>query len=106
MSVTMWLNLLLQFASVALLRIGLGKMWLRRPVTLLVLASAVYDGVSQVLLSFPSVATWDPYREGIQQRYIAAAALLMSAGMLAFTIAYLLTGPARREAPLRGDDAA
>ena len=102
----MWLTVLLQFASVALLRIGLGKMWLRRPVTLLVLASAVYDGVSQALLSFPSVAAWDPFREGIQQGYIDEAALIMSAGMLAFTIAYLLTGTARRDAPLRGDDAA
>lgn len=59
MSVTLWLALVLQFCSVALLRIFLGKTWLRRPGTLLVLASVVYDGLSQVLLSFPSIGQWD-----------------------------------------------
>jgi hypothetical protein len=67
MSVAMWLALVLQAASVALLRVFLGKTWLRRPGTLLILASVVYDGVSQVLLSFPSVGRWDAFRNGIQQ---------------------------------------
>jgi hypothetical protein len=106
MSVTLWLALTLQFATVCLLRLGLGKGWLRRPVTLLVLASVVYDGLSQVLLAFPSVGVWDTYRNGVQQGFIDEANLVMSAGMLAFTIAYLLTGPARRTAPLRDGDAA
>ena len=41
MSVTLWLALLVQFATVALLRLGLGKTWLRRPATILVLASVI-----------------------------------------------------------------
>jgi hypothetical protein len=106
MSVTLWLALVLQFASVALLRLFLGKMWLRRPGTLLVLASVVYDGVSQVLLSFPSVGQWDTLRNGIQQSFIGEADLVMSAGILAFTVAYLLAcGPRRETAPLPADAA-
>lgn len=105
MSVTLWLALVLQFCSVALLRIFLGKTWLRRPGTLLVLASVVYDGLSQVLLSFPSIAQWDIYRNGIQPGFIAEADLVMSAGMLAFTVAYLMTCGPRREAPAEPDDA-
>ena len=106
MSVMLWLALVLQFASVALLRMFLGKTWLRRPGTLLVLASVVYDGVSQVLLSFPSVGQWDTFRNGIQQSFIDEANLIMSAGMLAFTFAYLLTcGPRGEVAPLPGDAA-
>lgn len=104
MTVTMWLALVLQFASVVLLRMFLGKTWLRRPGAVLVLASVVYDGVSQVLLSFPSVAQWDIFRQGIQQSFIGEADLVMSAGMLAFTVAYLATcGPRREVAPLPGD---
>jgi hypothetical protein len=105
-TVTLWLALLLQFVSVALLRLFLGKTWLRRPGTLLVIASVVYDGVSQVLLSFPSVAAWDAYRNGVQQGFAGEADLVMSAGMLAFTIAYLLAGPGRHDVPLRDGDAA
>lgn len=106
MSVTLWLALLLQLCSVALLRIFLGKTWLRRPGTLLVLASVVYDGLSQVLLSFPSIGAWDIYRNGIQPGFIAEADLLMSAGMLVFTVAYLVTCGPRREAPAAPEDAA
>ncbi len=91
MSVTLWIALLLQFATMALLRLGLGKLWLRLPVTLLVLASMVYDGLSQVLLAFPSVRPWDTFRNGIQPGYIDEATLILSAGMLAFTIMYLVT---------------
>src|ERR1700735_3748911 len=99
MSVTLWLALVLQFVSVGLLRLGIGKAWLRRPVTLLVLASVVYDGVSQVLLSFPSVAQWDTFRHGIQPGFIDEADLIMSAGILALTVAYLLAVRARRDTP-------
>jgi hypothetical protein len=104
MSVTLWLALVLQFTSVALLRLGLGKMWLRRPVTLLVLASVVYDA-SQVLLSFPSVAAWDSFRNGIAPGYEADAALLLSAAMLALAAGFLFTGRGQQEAP-RTPDAA
>jgi hypothetical protein len=106
MSVTLWLALVLQFCSVALLRLFLGKTWLRRPGTLLVLASVVYDGASQVLLSFPSVAAWDTFRNGIQPNFIGEASLVLSAGMLAFTVAYLGTCGPRREAPAAPEDVA
>lgn len=101
----MWLALVLQFASVALLRTFLGKTWLRRPGTLLVLTSVVYDGGSQVLLSFPSVRQWDGYLNGLQPTYAAEAALVLAAGILALTVAYLLAGPRRGETPPSAADA-
>jgi len=101
----MWLAQALQVASVALLRAFLGKRWLRRPGTLLVLASVVYDGVSQVLLSFPSVGQWDIFRNGIRQPFIDGADLIISTGMLAFTIAYLVACDRRDNALQRGADA-
>jgi len=103
MSVTLWLALLVQLATLALLRLGLGRTWLRRPGTILVLASVIYDGVIQVLLSFPSVAQWDTDRYGIASGYEADAALLLSAGMLAYAIGFLVTGRGRRQAPSRAD---
>jgi hypothetical protein len=106
MSVVLWLALVPQFASVALQRMFLGKTWLRRPVTILVLASVVYDGLSQVLLAFPSIAQWDTFRNGIQPGFIAEADLIMSAGMLAFTVAYLATCGPRQEPPLPPADVA
>lgn len=78
-----------------LLRYRLGRMWLRRPVTLLFLASVLYQGVSQVFLSFPSVAAQAATRDGIAPASTDDAALLESAGMLALAIAYLLTSPQR-----------
>jgi hypothetical protein len=105
MSATMWLALLLQVTAVALLRLGLGKLWLGRPVSLLVLASLAYDGVSQVLLAFPSIAAWDIFRLGIDQGYIDEADLIMSAGMLGLTITYLLARGAPHDAPPSEDDA-
>lgn len=90
---------LLQAVPVVLLRIRLGKTWLRRPVTILILASAMYQGVSPVLLSFPSIGHWDIYRRGVAQVYADNATLLLSAAMLAFTVAYLLTRPERVQTP-------
>jgi len=46
-------------------------------------------------MAFPSIGIWDPYRTGTQQSYIDSATLVMSVGMLAFTVAYLLTCPER-----------
>lgn len=95
MSETLITALLLQVAATVVLRHRLGRLWLRRPVTLLVLASVIYQGVSPVLLAFPSIRYWDIYRIGVQQSSIDSAVLIMSAGMLAFTVAYLLTRPDR-----------
>jgi hypothetical protein len=106
MSATLWLALFLQFASVALLRLVLGETWLRRPLTLLVLASVMYDGLSQVLLAFPSVAAWDTFRKGIQPGFVAEADVVMSAGILAFTASYLMTRPAQHDTPPREGAAA
>jgi hypothetical protein len=49
-------------------------------VTLLVLASVVYDGLSQVLLSLPSIGQRDTFRNGIEPGFIDEADLVMSAG--------------------------
>lgn len=89
--------LLLQVVAIALLRHRLGHYWLRHPVTLIVLASAIYQGFSPILLTFQSIGTWDIYRNGVQQRFTNAATLLMSAGMFAFTITYLMTCPERTD---------
>jgi hypothetical protein len=103
MSVTLWLALLVQFATVCLLRAGLGKDWLRRPATLLVLASVLYDGLSQVLLSFPQARQWDGYLAGVAPRYADTAALILSVAMLAFAACFLLTGRGSQEPPRPGD---
>ena len=97
MTVTLLTALLLQAAAVALLRHRLGHYWLRHPVTLIVLASVVYQGLSPVLLTFQSIGTLDTYRNGVQQSFVNTAILLMSAGMLAFTVSYLVTNPERAE---------
>ena len=93
----MMLGLLLQIASVVLLRCRLGKTWLRRPTVILVLASVVYQGVSPVLLAFPSIGAQDYYRFGVASSYTDEAVLVTSAGMLAFTLAYLLSRPERAQ---------
>ena len=95
MSVVMLFALLLQAASIVLLRLRLGKTWLRRPVTLLILTSAAFQGMSPLLLSFPSVRAGDIYVTGISQHFTDEAALIMAAALLVFTIAYLLTLPER-----------
>lgn len=106
MTVTLATALLLQSAAVALLRHRLGRTWLRRPVTLLVLASVIYDGVSPLLMTAPSIARWDIYRQGVQQSYADSAALILASGMLAFTVAYLLTRPERAVSEPSGRDLA
>jgi len=92
------LALFAQLVAVLALRHRLGKTWLRRPVVLLVLASVVYNGLSQVLLSIPSIGQWNIYRRGVPQSFADRASLIMSAGMLAFTACYLLTRPEQARA--------
>ena len=93
MSVTLPAALFLEALAVILVRHRLGRRWLRHPVTLVVLASAVYQGLSPALLTIPSIGAWDRFRIGIQPGFIDDATLLTSAGMLAFTIAYLAARP-------------
>src|ERR1700722_16398021 len=97
MTITFGLALLLQVITIALLRHRLGRTWLRRPVTVLVLDAAVFDGLVQVMLLFPSVAAQDSYRLGVAPQFHDSASLLLSECMLAFTVAYLLTRPERSE---------
>jgi hypothetical protein len=93
-----WLTaLLLQIVAIALLRHRLGHYWLRRPVTLIVLASVAYQGLSPILLKFQSIGASNIYRNGVQESFTNAATLLMSAAMLAFTITYLMTRPERTD---------
>jgi hypothetical protein len=95
MSVSLMSALLLQLVSVLLIRHRLGRGWWRRPGSLIVLASVVYDSLSPVLLTIPSIRAQDIYRVGNQQSYVDEATLIMAAGMLAFTFAYLATRPER-----------
>ena len=85
--------LFLQLTAIVLMRHRLGRTWLRRPVTLLVLAAVIYSGLSECLLSFPSVRAWDAYRLGTSQRYIDLATLYMSVGLLSLVACYLLVKP-------------
>jgi hypothetical protein len=89
------LALLAQAAGIVLLRHRLGKTWLRRPVTLLGLASVLYQGLSAVLLTLPALATYDTVRRGISPEFTTDASLLTSAAMLGLLIAYLMTQPQR-----------
>jgi len=106
MTVTLATALVVQAAAIVLLRQRLGPHWLRHPVVLLVLTSTVYQGVSPLLMAIPSVGAWDLYRNGVQQSFTDAATLLMSAGLLALTVAYLLTHPERSDVPPEETDAA
>jgi hypothetical protein len=63
--------------------------------TLLYLAAVVSQGVSAILLTFPSVRAWDTFRSGVAQDYTDDATLLASVGMLALVVAYVLTQPQR-----------
>jgi hypothetical protein len=95
MSVTLMTALLLQAVAITLLRVQLGKGWLRRPGVLLIITSAIYNGLSQILLAFPVIGKWDFYRQGVQQSFSDGADLVMSCAMLGFTIAYLMAHPRR-----------
>jgi hypothetical protein len=94
-TVTLIAALFLQVVGITLVRGRLGYAWLNHPVPLLYLASVVYQGISAVLLSFPSIAAQDPGLSGIAPGFIADAALLNSAAMLALLLAYLMTQPQR-----------
>jgi hypothetical protein len=98
LSVTLLAAWFLEALAVILVRHRLGRRWLRHPVTLVVLASAVYQGLSPALLTIPSFAAWNVFGIGIQPGFADDAALLTSAAMLAFTIAYLAAAPERAAA--------
>jgi hypothetical protein len=91
--------LLAQAVSLVLLRHRLGRRWLRRPVTLFMLASTVDLGIGPVLLAIPSVSAQDAFATGVQRRFTDLADMISSVVMLAFTVAYLLTQPERTAAP-------
>jgi hypothetical protein len=103
-SLTLWAALSVQTFAVILIRSGLGRNWLQRPFTLLVLAAVAYNGISEILLAIPSIRVWDIYRQGIQQHYIDDAALYMSIGMLVMVACYLATGPERAVAIAGSND--
>jgi hypothetical protein len=93
LSATLWTALCLQGAAVVLLRRRLGRSWLQRPVTILVLTAVLYDGVVELLLAIPSIRVWDTNRLGISQENIDSAALITSVGLLVLTLCYLATRP-------------
>jgi hypothetical protein len=95
MSVTLISALLIQVIALAALRVRLGKGWLARPTTILVLAATAYHGLSEILLSIASVRQWDAYRSDISQAFIDKACLVISAGLLALVLGYLATRPER-----------
>jgi hypothetical protein len=106
---TLLAALFVQCVMVVLLRHRLGRRWLRRPVTVLVLASVVELGIGPAFLTIPSIGMQDTFRLGVQPRFIDSADLIMSVAMLALTFMYLLTRPERtvtRERPAHATIAA
>ena len=95
MSTTFLAALLTQCVMVALLRHRLGRRWLRRPVTALVLASVFELGIGPALIAVPAIGKYDTDRLGIETGFIDSADLIMSVSMLALTLAYLFTRPER-----------
>lgn len=93
MSSTLALALCIQVMSVLLIRHRLGAGWLGRPVVVLVLTAILYQGVSALLLTIPSIVSEDSYRVGVQQGYIDSADLVMSFGLFCLVLGYLLTRP-------------
>jgi hypothetical protein len=101
---TLIISLVLQVACLVLLRYRLGRRWLRRPVPILVLGSAVSQGLAPALLTIPSLAVWDNFGLGVRQDAINTASLVMSLAMVTFTVSYLVTcGPAAIPAARPGD---
>jgi len=97
--------LCLQATGIISLRHRLGRTWWRRPVVMLVFAAVAYNGVSEILISIPSIGKWDIYHQGIKQSYIDMAALIMSVGLLCLVICYLLAKPESAAASARVDEA-
>jgi hypothetical protein len=106
LSTTLLAALLVQCVAVALLRHRLGRRWLRRPVTVLVLASVVELGIGPGLLTVPSIGINDTFRLGVQVSFIDSADLIMAIAMLALTCTYLLTHPEHAVTRRRPDDTA
>jgi hypothetical protein len=104
MGITLAAALLVQALAITLLRHRLGRRWLRHPVTVMILVSVAYQGISPIFMAIPSIGMWDTYRTGIQQGYIDSATLIMSVSMLAFTVAYLLVCPERTAPQTSPDD--
>ena len=65
MSLTLAWALFLQALAVAAMRWRLGRAWIRRPVSLLLIAAVIYNGISEMLLAIPSVRVWDVARIGM-----------------------------------------
>ena len=105
MTATLVAALLAQAVSLALLRHRLGRRWLRRPVTLFMLASTVDLGIAPALLTIPSVGADDAFALGVKRSFTDSADLIMSVVMLGFTVAYLLTRPERTVTMARPGDA-
>jgi hypothetical protein len=95
MTATLATALLLQVATLSLLRCRLGRTWLRRPAVVLVLISVVTQGATQALLLSPSLAAQDSYRDGLAPQFPSEACELLSGCTIAFAIGYLLIRPER-----------
>ena len=91
--------LCLQALACGLIRWRLGQSWLTRPVGILVVTAVAYHGLSELLLAIPSIRIWDVGRLGIGQAYIDKAALVISFGLLALVVGYLLTRPEQASVP-------
>ena len=97
MTATLFAALCAQVLAISLLCYRLGWGMLRRPVPWLVIMGCLYHGVSAVSLWAFSLRSMNPNQEGIDQHYVDLGDLLLSASLLALTVCYLATGPARAD---------
>lgn len=95
MSAELLMALFIQAVTLALLRWRLGRGWLRRPVSILIVTAVVYSGLAELILAIPSIRAEDTYRLGTGQAYIDRAALVMSTGLLVLVLCYLAARPLR-----------
>jgi hypothetical protein len=90
--------LFIQAVTLTVLRWRLGRGWLRRPVSVLIVTEVVYSGLAELILAIPSIRAEDTYRLGTGQHYIDRATLVMSTGLLALVLCYLAARPHRAAA--------
>lgn len=90
MTIPLVVALLLMVGSVLLLRRVLGPTWLRRPFVLMILVACVYHGVSELLLMDESIRNDDIYRRFVPAEWAHIGAMVVSIGMFAATVAYLI----------------
>lgn len=94
LSVYLTLALVMMGASLTSLRLRLGRQWLLRPFSLLMLAATLYHGVSELVIRAFGGSDLAIQRPG--NEFTDIGALVAASTMLVMTLAYLAVHPPRR----------